>query len=218
MNKLQLAQAVQKEINSYAVGNPILTTEIVAATPTQHRQIIGWLEAEYQQLWTEQSWSWKKVQEIVVTTVAGVKDYSVDSEGGLVEEFTPDTFKVRRAGETVWIPMIWLDYRSWLDCFDVVKDQLQPQWPTHITQLPDKRLRLTPAPNGVYQIEAEYEIPFIPLEFEEDEPLWDPALHDVLVYRTARNFIEEVGSAPMAMRLTKKLAEREQTFINRYVP
>jgi hypothetical protein len=218
MNKLQLAQAVQKEINSYAVGNPLVTTVLTGGEPTQHKQIVGWLEMEYQQLWNEQPWSWKKAQGTVITTEAGTKDYSFEVDDNPVEEFTTDTFKVRKSGETVWIPMIWLDYRTWLDCFDVVADQLQPQWPTHITQLPDKRLRLTPAPNGIYEIEAEYELPFVPLALDKDEPLWAPALHDVLVYRTARNFIEEVGSAPLAMRLTKRLAEREQTFINRYVP
>jgi hypothetical protein len=218
MNKLQLAQAVQKEINSYAVGNPISTTTLNGSEPAQHKQIVGWLEAEYQQLWTEQPWSWKMEKGIVVTTEAGTKDYAFDVDGAGVEEFIPDTFKVRRQGETVWVPMIWLDYRTWLDCFDVVADQLQPQWPTHITQLPDKQLRLTPAPNGIYEIEAQYELPFVQLANDASEPPWHPALHDVLVYRTARNFIEEVSSGPMTMRVLKKLAEREQTFINRYVP
>jgi hypothetical protein len=219
MNKLQLAQAVQKEINSYAVGNPLVTTVLDGNAPVQQRQVVGWLEAEYEQLWTEQPWAWKMASGTVLTTVAGTADYACETVGqDAVEEFVPDTFKIRKVGQTVWTPLIWVDYRGWLDCFDVVADSLADQWPSHITQLPDKRLRLTPAPDAAYEVAAQYELPFTPLANDAAVPPWHPALHDVLVYRTARNFLEETSTGPMAARVLKKLAEREQTFINRYVP
>lgn len=219
MNKLQLAQAVQKEINSYAVGNALQTTVLEEHAPVQQRQIVGWLDMEYQQLWTEQAWAWKMAEGIVLTTEAGTADYACETVGeDAIEEFVPDTFKIRRVGETVWTPLIWMEYRGWLDCFNITASQLAPQWPSHITQLPDKRLRLTPAPDGAYEVAAQYELPYVPLVGDSAVPPWHSALHDVLVYRTARNFLEEVSSAPLTARLLKRLAEREQTFINRYLP
>jgi hypothetical protein len=218
MNKLQIAQAIQREINSYSVGNPLLTTEVGDYSPAQHRQIIGWLDGEYQQLWTEQPWAWKKVLGLVVTTTANTGDYAVTTADGTVEEFVPDSFKIRPVGETVWVPLHWLCWQEWMDFFSLTADALAPSWPSHVTQMPDQRLRFTPVPEKAYQVEALYERPFLPLVGDEAVPPWHSELHDVLVYRTARNFIEEIGSAPMTQRVLAKLREREQTFINRYVP
>ena len=223
MNKLELARRVQREINSHAVGDQIETTILDGLAPVQHWQVVSWLEDEYRALWTEQLWSWQQENGTLITTAesggAVLYDYApADAEGRVIERFIPTTLLIRRPADTVWQPLCWCDYATWQDVYDQLYDSLSPSLPQIVTQLPNKQLRLTPKPDiAGYIIRGEYYKPFAELVEDGDEPPWAPELHDVLIWRTARNFLEELNSPPLTLRVMKKLAEREQTFINRYV-
>lgn len=224
MTKLELAQRIQQEVNSFAVSSPIQTTVLDALARPQHLQIVRGLESEYWLLQMERQWTFRQQAGELFEADAGIGDYVLPTTA---EEFVPFAFKIKKKNTTYSVPLVWMDWQDWLEVFDIPYPQLGNSWPTHITQLPNMSLRLTPKPNEEYSVEGVWFIPADQmdgsvdpeLDADDDQPIWHRDLHEVLVWRTAQRLLGEVGaSEALAMRIGEQVQVWNQKMRNRYLP
>lgn len=221
MTKLELAQRIQQEIESFSARRKIETTELDAGAPTRHKQIVGALELQDKRLGEERLWDWRFVDRgIIIVTTDATADFLITKDGKSVFDFLPGSFLVRRTDSTgTWMPMNHFDYETWFDYYGSVYDNLSTGQPIIVTQLPNKKIRLTPKPEASvsYTISAGYwAAPRLMLK-DSDSPEFDSGLHEVLVWRTCAGLLAEFDTSPaLAARIEQNLKTWNMLLTNRY--
>lgn len=178
-------------------------------------KIVGFAKRGYQniQSWNRHFTFHHTSGTFITTEDDGTTDYTVSN----VRSFFQDSFKIHEQGQTAEWPLIYLTYKEWRDAMNLTQFQDGP--PTWITQLPDRSFRLTPGPDKVYIVEADWHIFADVLEDDEDEPIWDQDLHELVVYEALKLYTTEFEVPENTVALIAEVHPRLKTeFKLRYLP
>lgn len=187
-----------------------------------------WREGEDEQIYKVINWvkqAYKEIQQwnknfdffhqsgILLTTDVGVSDYV--STG--IRDIIFDSLYCRRLGDINGWPLSYLSYKQWRDQYQNVN--LSDSTPVVFTQLPNKQFRLSPAPEDVYTISADWFTTYDSFEDDDDEPIWDADDHEIIVWVALQYYMSEYETPEeLGVKARLGLRHAKKQFLFRYLP
>lgn len=193
-----------------------LMDDAVEPFETSDDMMFAWLNDAYLRIQMQSTW-WKFLHNrgLLLTTVANTPTYAL----GSVREVDQQSLYLIRGGETARLPIMYKEYADWvLEESYATETPGTPRW---ILQEPGESLRLSPVPDGVYNLYGD--VRYYPTGFSDlgDEPIWDELYHDLVWLEALK-----IGGERCELELYKKQIVAELTrlpglfrsFCQRYLP
>lgn len=213
MNFLELCQFVLDEGDQ--VGANMTTVLVTSESPEIQRNVVRWIQQAYARIQRRgRFWKFHRKNGVLIAT-DGSQDYVKSS----VLRVLADSIQIRLVGETSSTPMTFLTYKQWRDLFNGV--ELTAGYPRWFTELSQGKFRLTPDPdpNRVFEILADWYIKSHVLENDDDSPIWDEDLHELVAWEALKYFaLEYEASETLGKRVTLALPGLWQEMFDRYLP
>jgi hypothetical protein len=215
MTFLEICQAVLAE----ADRDPDELQDVLleSGISEQHRKVIGWVKRAYQKIQRHSNfWKFHHNNGLFLTTLDSTEDYV--KEG--VRDILQSSLKIRLQGSTGWSPVTWVTYEDWVSAFNlVIGAKGRPIFFVPLPSQQNNQFRLYPVPNGTYELFADWYSTNGELVRKDDEPVWHPDYHEVLVWMALQDYANEYEvSDQLNPRITRQLPPLLAAFYQQYLP
>lgn len=188
MDFLALAQRLRQEANVSGPGTP--------ATVVNQRGISKTLVDWISQAWIEiqesrDNWEWLW-REFTFDTTADIRDYDPVADIGLstFSRWDTNAFRIYLTsdGAAAEGRLRYIEYPKWRSIYRRGMTAVESNAPVRCTVLPDEKLRIDPAPNGIYTVSGEYYVVPVQLVANTDTPAIPPEYHMAIVYKALQYY------------------------------
>lgn len=200
MDFLELAQALRRDCMLPGSG----PTSVLNQTG-QHERLVYFIRDEYTLLQQEEpNWKWLRGN-FTLQTTANVGRYAYDA-GGMTDAdsgvaiarwafWWTEEFQIflTSSGIGSQAPIPHRRWESWRQTY--LQGSVSASTPAEMSIDPQDRLRLGPAPNGIYTVTGEYQKGPQILAADGDVPEIPPRFHDLIVARAMKRYAA-VAPAP----------------------